>query len=256
MDQQKSYWEYRKEYLRAPLSVHKLRLHEIRQAGTRLAGDRSDLRLFGLPPSVWYALGVRIQGRTVVEATRDPQARFFARAVAKTLGERGHHIHTVIDPFVGSGNVLYHFMRETNARHGIGIDLDPAIGRLTTHNFAVMRRWMRLGARVDITVADWTCYRSFLSDRSTLVLVMPPWGEAFTEDGLDLRQVQPRISQILADLGQSHDTGSLFAAIMTFPKIAYESVAEISSRYRTLASIQPTRQRIAERIDYVLVELR
>ncbi len=252
-----SYFEVRQQYLSPPLSTRKLRLRETRQAAGRLSGDRNDLRLFGLSTIAWYLLGVRIVGRSVIEATRDPQARFLARAVAQTLREHGHEISDVIDPFVGSGNVLYHLVKETGAKRGIGVELDPAICRLTSRNFEVMRRSLQLrGVEIRIHPGDWSLCRAFLGERPTLIHIGPPWGDAFTAEGLDLRATQPPIKAILAEIEQAAGDAPIFAAISAFPKVVAESVSEILAGYKGFASRRPSEQNIASRIDYLLLQIR
>ena len=205
----------------------------------------------------WYALGIRVVGRTVIEATRDPQAMFLARAVADTLRAEGHEIHDVIDPFVGSGNVLYHLVKETGARRGVGIELDPVISRLTSHNFDVMRRRMRLrGTEIEIQEGDWSQSREFPGEHAALFCISPPWGDAFTLAGLDLRATEPPIAQILGVLEQSSGEGPVFAAIATFPKVVEESVREIVAAYKPLPVRRSTDPNIASRLDYLLVQIR
>jgi hypothetical protein len=254
----KPYLDVRREYLTPPLSTRKLGLREVRRAAGRLGnGDRNDLRLFGMSTVAWYALGIRIVGRTVIEATRDPQAVFLARAVAATLRAGAHEVREVIDPFVGSGNVLYHLVKETRASHGVGIELDPVISRLTTHNFDVMRRRMRLrGTEIRIQAGDWSQSGAFTGEHSTLFYVSPPWGDAFSATGLDLRATEPPIMEILGQIEQSTGDGSVFAAIATFPKVVEESVREVVATYKPLPVLRSNNPNIASRIDYLLVQIR
>jgi hypothetical protein len=252
-----SYLEVRQQYLSPPLSTRKLRLRETREAASRLSADRNDLRLFGLPTIAWYLVGIRILGRTVIEATRDPQARFLAKAVAETLREHGHEVATVIDPFVGSGNVLYHLVKETNARRAIGVELDADISRLTIRNFDVMRRLRQLrGADIAIHTGDWSLCRTFLGEGSALVHLSPPWGDAFTVEGLDLRATHPPIMAILSELERTSGAGPLFAAVSTFPKVVPESIDEVLATYKSFTARRPSASSIASRIDYLLLQIR
>jgi hypothetical protein len=249
--------EVRREFLSPPLSVRKLGLRETWRAARDLSGDSRDLRLFGMSTLTWFSLGIRIFGRTAVEVTRDPQAKFLALAVADTLRQNGHEIQNVVDPFVGSGNMLYHFVKETKAKHAVGVDLDHEILDLTRRNFARMRRIGRLrDVTVELLEGDWSGSLSFLGDETTLVIVAPPWGEAFSEHGHDLRKTEPPIRPILEALSEHEGRGQLLALIHTMPQVVAESVEETVRNYPTFDSIKSDDPKVAARVDYLLVQLR
>jgi hypothetical protein len=48
-----------------------LELWEVQRYGTDSYGDADYVSLYGMPPSDWYASGIRLLGRTAVECTRD-----------------------------------------------------------------------------------------------------------------------------------------------------------------------------------------
>ncbi len=257
MDTFERYLHVRSEYLSAPLESSRLSLRQVRQAAERLSGNPNDIRLFGMRPLAWYAIGIRILGRTAIEATRDPQAAFLADAVANTLRDCDHEISEVIDPFAGSGNVLYHLARATRAPFATGIELDPLISRLTSSNFDTLRRWRRLrDTRVSIHNNDWSKSTELISDRPTLVILSPPWGDAFDQAGLDLRATQPPIMHLLARLEQTTGHSPIFVTILSFPKLVQQSREEIVVAYQTLPTLRPADPSIAARIDYLLLRLR
>ena len=251
------YWEVRQELLGQPLATQTLGLRETRRAAKRLSGNARDLRLFGMGTLAWYSRGIRILGRTAVEVTRDPQARFLARAAAATLHEHGHKIHDVVDPFVGSGNLLYHVVKETKAARGLGIDVDPKVLELTRLNFARIRKLGRLAdAAIELYEGDWSQSVGFSYDDATLVIVMPPWGEAYTEKGLDLRKTNPPVLQLLGQLSAGRGDGSLFALVHVVPHVVVEPIEEIRRTYPAFATIKSDDPEVAARLDYLLVQLR
>ena len=230
---------------------------DVLRAGQLLNDSPNDLRLFGMAPITWYLLGIRIVGRTAVEATRDPQARFFARAVTATLREHGHEIHELIDPFVGSGNVLYHFAKETTAARGLGIELNPDIVRRTRRNFEVLHRWKRLSdVDIEIHEGDWSRSSSMIGQGPTLIIIDPPWGDAYSKElGLDLRSTQPPIPEILEKMTESSGSaGPLFAAVKTIP--GSRSVDVVVGAYRAFEALRPHDAELARWTDYLLLQLR
>jgi hypothetical protein len=206
----------------------------------------------------WYALGVRISGRTAVEVTRDAQAQFLARAATQTLQEHGHRVRVVVDPFVGSGNLLYHLLRATGAERGIGVDADPGVLALTRRNFARLRRLGRTGgASIELRDGDWAQSVAFSYDDPTVVIVAPPWGPAYGEDGLDLRKSTPPVPGLLAEISAgAGGRGSIFALVHTVPHVVEESVEEIRGSYSVFETKRPDDPAVAARIDYLLVQLR
>jgi hypothetical protein len=84
-----------------------LALEEVRLYGIDTARDPDYVSVYGMPPSDWYALGVRMLGRTAVECTRDALAAAIAVDVAAVAGAgRFPTAPVLVDPFVGSGNTL------------------------------------------------------------------------------------------------------------------------------------------------------
>ena len=61
--------------LLGPRRYDVLSLDEVRQVGRIPFGDPDGLSLYGLRPVDWYPRGIRLLGRTCVEATPDVTAR-------------------------------------------------------------------------------------------------------------------------------------------------------------------------------------
>lgn len=250
------YFASRQRLLTPPWDGKQLTIGEIRRAGQVLAGDPNDLRLFGMAPLAWYALGIRILGRTAVEVTRDRYARFMAKSVAHTLASEGYRISDVIDPFVGSGNLLYHLLRATKATRGYGLDINADIIALTERNFSRLRMLRKLRhTRLAFLRRDWSQSPSYIENRATLVVVCPPWGDAFDEAGLDLRKTRPPVPDVLRTLRGSVRSGPIFALIPTHPSMVRESVDAITREYIALPTIKSDDPAIFERIDYILLRL-
>ncbi len=174
-------------------------LHVLR-AGQLLNKSINDIKLFGMSPINWYAIGIRIMGRTAVEATRDPHAEFIARSIAATLSASGHEIREVIDPFIGSGNLAYHVALSTGAKRIVGLDIDEDILKLTRDNFRILcRRGKLSGVDVELFCQNWSSWPKH-NKASAIVIIHPPWRESFTELGLDLYRTEPPVPTILATL--------------------------------------------------------
>ncbi|MBS0237411.1 MAG: hypothetical protein JSR89_03180 [Proteobacteria bacterium] len=209
-----------------------------------------------MAPVAWYALGIRILGRTAVEVTRDRYAEFMAKSVAHTLASNGCRISDVIDPFVGSGNLLYHLLQATMATRGCGLDINRDILTLTESNFSRLRLLRRLRhTRLTFQPLDWSQSPSYIENRATLVVVCPPWGDAFDEAGLDLRKTAPPVPNVLRTLRGSERSGPIFALIPTHPSMVTESVDAIKQDYTALSTIKSDDPDIFERIDYILLRL-
>jgi hypothetical protein len=251
-----NYFVQRRRFLNPPWASKRLTLKEIWRAGEALAGNSDDLQLFGMNPLAWYLLGIRILGRTVVEVTRDRPAQFLAESVAGTLASHGYSISDVIDPFVGSGNLFYHFLRATCATYGVGIDVNANILALTERNFSRLRLLGRLRRKSLIfRRQDWTCAGDYFKDRAVLVIIHPPWGDALDEGGLDLRKTTPPITEILQLVRRHAGSVSVFAMIQTYPMMVEASVDAIKQEYASLTTIKSDDPAIAERVDYMLLHL-
>ena len=118
-----------------------LELSEVQRYGLDSYGDADYVSIYGMPPTDWYAKGIRLLGRTAVECTRDRLADAIGQDVALTLATVSPAARAfVIDPFVGSGNTLYWLLRHLAAARGIGFEVDATVFQLT-------RRISRLSSR-------------------------------------------------------------------------------------------------------------
>ena len=76
---------YDRDYLLSPEKRNQiLELWEVERFGRDSFGDPDAVCLYGMRPAEWHGRGVRVLGRTAVEAARDPLAQRIAATVVKT----------------------------------------------------------------------------------------------------------------------------------------------------------------------------
>jgi len=195
--------------LLGPKRNQTLTLDEVRDAGLVFFNDPEGLAYYGMPPSDWYARGIRILGRTSIEATPDITAAPIARTVAKTVGPPAG----VVDLFAGSGNLMLHIARALGAP-ALGMEVDENVHAHTEANFA------RLGLEgVEVRHADWESFFDAPVDVPTSVYVVsPPWGEGFSfAEGLDLTRTSPPVPHILDTIAARDTAPACYAVIQHTP---------------------------------------
>jgi hypothetical protein len=198
---------------------------DVLRAGRALHRSPFALSYFGMSPLIWYPLGIRIAGRTAVEATRDCQAEPLARAAAEALRSNEVDVTDVIDPFLGSGNLAYHVARGVKAKRILGIDLDATIVEAAKTAFARLRSLGRLrDIDIEFHHGDWSNARGYKRNASSIVILAPPWGAARTERGLDLDRTAPAVDELLTLVGQQ------VLAIIPLPEHGISDPAWLSSR--------------------------
>jgi hypothetical protein len=249
------YFKARDELLNGPMRDRELGFRDVRRAGWALGGDPRDLGIFGLSPPIWYSCGIRMIGRTAVEMTRDFHAEFIGKSVAETLRPFGA-IPDVIDAFTGSGNLLYHVARALKARRLVGLDVTAEVMDRTKKNFSRLRMLGKVGlSRVELHQQDWENAVSHFQKRPSLFILAPPWGEAFTEKGLDLGKTTPPVGDILDNLSRRVKGAPSFALVQTHPRMIKSSLDAIAQRYSCFPSKHSEDPKISERVDYLLLKL-
>lgn len=205
-----------------------LSLDELHRVGEEFYEDPEGLRLYGMRPSDYYELGVRIAGRTAIECANDDRAAGQARAVRDVLDRVFPGRATAaIDLFTGSGNSLYHLAKSTHAAVSVGFELDDAVYELTRRNFERIGFQPRFEhgpyqelLRPDVIPGEYLC----------VVLVSPPWGSAFSfVGGLDLRRTEPPVPQILTLVRERLPRHELLFVIQTHEDTVAQSVAEVTA---------------------------
>ncbi|WP_024513945.1 hypothetical protein [Bradyrhizobium sp. Tv2a-2] len=64
-----------------------------------------------------------------------------------------------------------------------------------------------------------------------IIFVAPPWGAALDEvEGLDLRRIEPQITEIIARVGQAYPDRQILFAIQVYEKVNAESLTEGRTR--------------------------
>jgi hypothetical protein len=174
-----------------------LRLDDIIEAGQIMTGDPQGMAFYGLAPAQWYGRGIRLLGRTCVEATPDITARPIARTAHALLG-RGRHVG-VVDLFAGSGNLMLHIAHALSAE-AHGLEADDAVWTQTVANLHI------LGATSSVRHADWASYFDEpLNVETTVFVLSPPWRDAFSfAHGLDLTRTDPPVP-LIVDTIATHD---------------------------------------------------
>jgi hypothetical protein len=207
-----------------------LGLWEVQRYGTDSYADPDYVSIYGMRPAEWYAKGVRLLGRTVVECTRDALARAIAEdvaAIAQTAPPSGGP--WIVDPFAGSANTLFWLLHHLPAATGLGCELDQNMFQLTTHNLNA------IAAPIEIVNTDYRtgiASASVPADQLVIAFIAPPWGDALNpHTGLDLRRTTPPISEIVDCLFHTFSQHKLLCAIQVYEKVDQFSLAELTPRF-------------------------
>jgi hypothetical protein len=203
-----------------------LELGEVRRYGLDSYGDAEYVSMYGLRPGEWYALGVRVLGRTAVECTRDGLGKAIGMDVAAVVrGARHGGGVLVLDLFAGSGNTLYWILRHLPGARGLGFELDPKVFELTTRNLAA------IGTPIEIVNTD---YRTGIADTTAsteelvVAFIAPPWGDALSATtGLDLRRTAPPVGEIVEVLSARFGQNRLLCAVQVYERVAPVSLERL-----------------------------
>ncbi len=208
-----------------------LDLDGIIEVGRVLTGDPDGMAFYGLAPAAWYARGIRLLGRTFVEATPDVTARPIARTVHELLRDREGV--GVVDLFAGSGNLMFHIAQALSAR-ACGIEADEAVWAQTDANLRI------IGAPPSVRLGDWlTYFNDPLRLDTTVYVLSPPWGSAFSfAGGLDLVRTEPPIPLIVETIAASDRSASCYAVVQHTPVEPVHNVSAVTDSYPLVASGQ------------------
>jgi Conserved hypothetical protein 95 len=208
---------------------------ELVAAGRLIYGRPEGFAVYGVPSPQMAARGLRLLGRTTIECSVDTYVMPIADLLADA--DLGVPIATggfVADLFCGSGNIGFHLGRRLG-KPVYASELDPAVYAATRHNIDV------LGIDVELNLMD---YRDLLGKLPTsgdadVYVVEPPWGPAFTANGLDLACTTPPIPEILRDILRSRQDRPCVVVIKTNDQIANDSLALSFRGARHLATVTP-----------------
>lgn len=217
--------------LLGPRRYEVLSLSDVIEAGRVLTGDPEGIALYGLTPSEWYTRGIRLLGRTCVEATPDLTARPIARTVQTLLGRR--ESVGVVDLFAGSGNLMLHVARALSAP-ACGLDADERVWAQTDANLRI------IGAPTAVRLGDWLSYFDdpFTVD-TTVYMLSPPWGSAFSfANGLDIAGTDPPIPLIVDTIAARDRSTRCYAVVQHTPVEPVLNVSAVTSRHAVLGSGQ------------------
>jgi hypothetical protein len=204
-----------------------LDLDEVERYGTDSHGDPDYVSIYGMRPAEWYAAGVRLLGRTVVECTRDALADAIATDIAAVVASAPEpETAFVIDPFAGSANTLWWIVRRLPGARGYGFEDDRGVFQRTARNIAALAVPIR-SLNVDY-VAGLDAI-AVPKDRTIVVFVAPPWGHALdpTTASLDLRRTAPPVPEIVDRLVARFPGNPLLVAIQVFERMDPASQAEV-----------------------------
>jgi len=83
------YWNAREAIRASPLMNRQLSLFDVMRIGKSLYTRRDSLALYGMNPIAWYFSGIRIVGRTALEAHPDRAAAEISETTADVFSQSG-----------------------------------------------------------------------------------------------------------------------------------------------------------------------
>lgn len=183
---------------------HNLPEHQALAFAQLIRPGRS-FRLYDLTITQFYRLGGRLCARTMVELTKDEYIKTIIRHLP-TLA-----IDHVIDPFVGSGNTLYHLTRHAQCEgkmlvlylqftksklilfKGTGYEIDSDVLQNTHQTLCLLQQ-----QHMRLKHANFMTERALFDGDNLLFFLSPPWGNALAAGELDLSLTYPRVHKVVS----------------------------------------------------------
>lgn len=192
------YWKARQKFRASGMMERQLSFFEVMWIGKRLHNRWNALRLYGLKPMQWYFRGIRILGRTAIEAHPDPAADKIGEVAVRALAQHEYSVVDLIDPFLGSGNLTYHLAQHIRPERIVASEISKEIATLTARSLLALQAEGQLDqTEILIFNDDWTEAIRHLRDVPTLVVLAPPWGSGYEDRGLDLRKTSPPVPELI-----------------------------------------------------------
>lgn len=222
---------YDRDFLLSPGKRNQIvDLWEVEKFGRDSFGDPDAVSLYGMRPAEWFAKGVRILARTLLEAVRDPLGTRIGADVASVAATaRPGAMFGVVDCFAGSCNGLWSILRHLPGTEGIGIEFEPAIFEMSIRNIASLQAPIRLFN------GD---YRSLLGEHRfpaghhVITFLAPPWADALSsETGLDLGRTKPPIREIIEDFERVYPLNPMLYVIELHERLVPEPLAELRAGF-------------------------
>lgn len=222
---------YDRGYLLSPAKRNQVvELWEVEKFGRDSFGDPDAVALYGMRPAEWYATGVRILARTLLEAVRDPLGDLIGADVARVAATAPPgSAYGVVDCFAGSCNGLASILRHLPGADGIGFEFEPAIFGMSTANIA------SLGAPIRLFNGD---FRDLLGThrvppgRRVVAFLAPPWAEALSaEAGLDLGRTRPPIREILDAFERVYAEAPILFVVEVHERLVPEPLAALRAAF-------------------------
>lgn len=202
-------------------------------AGSLIYGDESLFSLYGIPASELAARNFTILGRTVIESCIDAYANALSLKLREILsadleGPDANRQGVICDLFCGSGNISYHMGRILD-RPVFASDTDASVYNATQNNLTLLRETTNPDDHVDFNLSLIDYRRLLVTLPAThhptdIYIIEPPWGSAFTADGLDLTMTCPPVQDIVADIRCSRAGVPCYIALKTTDHMVHGSL--------------------------------
>jgi hypothetical protein len=218
---------YDRDYLLSPAKRNQVvELWEVEKFGRDSFGDPDAVALYGMRPAEWYAKGVRILARTLLEAVRDPLGDLIGADVARIAGTAPPGTRFgVVDCFAGSCNGLASILRHLPGAQGIGFEFEPAIFDMSSRNIA------SLDAPIQLFNGD---FRALLgahrvpSGQHVVAFLAPPWADALSREvGLDLARTKPPIREIIEGFETVYANSPILYVVEVHERLVPEPLAAL-----------------------------
>lgn len=202
--------------------------NELLEIGTILYGNGQGASLYKMCPEQLERDGLQIFARTGIEVLYDPFAIPIFDRVAEVIKHRFPSKSVVaIDPFLGSGNQLYHLAKSTQATDIFGFDNNPRIYEQTVRNFK------KLHFNATCWCQDYSAVSNFVQPDSNaqqlfVINLSPPWADGFDHyTGLKLDKTSPPLKSLIQLYQKQFSAVAILFVIIIPEKVEQYSMDEL-----------------------------